>query len=385
VKSEFVKTIRHTTTLYYYDGPQVFEARDAIGGHYVGVMIQPVEGKERYVIAGVEPERLRQFRIGTLDLRALLLERPESSWFLASPAVTRESPLALEPQTSALESFSDLPDSGFFLHDYATESATVSEARARNNLVVEIAVEPPEAAAEHRIRVSTLTALLSHVQTLVKHAYGWALRDLSLETRRNIDRSEAHLLDVVVPASAGSFRVMLEASRGPDLVGHTELGRALQRIDELFAHVRDPEQTLATVKLHRGHLAGAYLRLLRFLVETKTGLHYSWAEPAFAVSRWHGIAEREAGPLVEMLSSVSNLGSEPVELIGSLKKADVDQGSWRLSVGEDDISGKIKSGGPSLAGLKLESRYRFCCLEEIEETQGGREQRTLYLIEHQSA
>lgn len=380
-----MKTIRHTTTLYYYDGPQVFEARDAIGGHYVGVMVPSVEGRERYVIAGVEPERLRQFRIGTLDLRALLLERSESSWFLASQATVSEAPLALEPQSSALESFADLPESGFFLHDHGTESETVSEARARNNLVMEVTVEPPEAAAEHRIRVSTLTALLGHVQTLVKHAYGWALRDLSLETRRSIDRSEAHLLDVVVPASAGSFRVMLEASRGPDLVGHTELGRALQRIDELFAHVGDPAQTLVTVKAHRGHLAGAYLRLLRFLVETKTGLHYTWAEPAFAEPRGYGIAEREAGPLVEMLSSVSNLGSESVELVGSLKKADVDQGSWRLAVGDDNISGRIKSGGPSLAGLKLESRYRFQCLEEIEETQGGSEQRTLFLIEHEPA
>lgn len=380
-----MKTIRHTTTLYYYDGPQVFEARDTIGGHYVGVMVPPVGGRERYVIAGVEPERLRQFRVGALDLRALLLERSESSWFLAFPGATSEAPLEVELQSSALESFADLPEPGFVLHDRVTASETLSEARARNNLVVEVAVEPPEAAAEHRIRVSTLTALLGHVQTLVKHAYGWALRDLPLETQRSIDRSEAHLLDVVVPASPGSFRVMLEASRGPDLIGHTELGRALQRIDELFAHVSDPAQTLATVKAHRGHLASAYLRLLRFLVESKTGLRYTWAEPAFHEPRGEGVSEREAGPLVEMLSSVSNLGSQPVELIGALKKADVDQGSWRLAVGDDDVAGKIKSGGPSLAGLKLESRYRFQCLEEIEETQGGREQRTLYLVEHEPA
>ena len=70
---------------------------------------------------------------------------------------------------------------------------------------------------------------------------------------------------------------------------------------------------------------------------------------------------------------------------GALKKAEVDNGSWRLAIGDDDIAGKIKPGGPSLAGLKLESRYRFTCLEEIEETQGGREQRTLYLTEHEPA
>lgn len=380
-----MKTIRHTATLYYYGGPQVFEARDAIGGHYVGVMITPDGGRERYVIAGVEPERLRQFRIGTLDLRSLLLERAETSWFFATPGADSNSPLALETPSGALATFAELPEPGFVLHDRPADAETVREARARNNLVLEIAVEPPEAAAEHRIRVGTLTALLGHVQTLVKHAYGWALRDLSLETRRSIDRSEAHMMDVVVPAEAGSFSVMLEASHGPDLLGQGELGRALQCVDELFAHVSDPAQTLATVKAHRGHLAGAYLRLLRFLVESKSGLRYSWAQPAFTEPRGRGVAESEAGPIVELLSGVSNLASEPVELVGALKKADVDNGSWRLAVGDNDIAGKIKPGGPSLAGLKLESRYRFICVEEIEETQGGREQRTLYLSEHEPA
>lgn len=380
-----MKTIRHTATLYYYDGPQVFEARDAIGGHYIGVMITPTGGRERYMIAGVEPERLRQFRIGALDLRSLLLERSEPNWFFASPGADAGAPLTLETRSEALAAFAELPEPGFVLHDRPADTETVREARARNNLVLEVAVEPPESAAEHRIRVGTLTALLGHIQTLVKHAYGWALRDLSLESRRSIDRSEAHLMDVVVPAAAGSFRVMLEASHGPDLLGQNELGRALQRVDELFAHVGDPARTMTAVKAHRGHLAGAYLRLLRFLVESKTGLRYSWAQPAFAEPRGHNVAESEAGPIVELLSGVSNLASEPVELVGALKKADVDNGSWRLAAGDSDIAGRIKPGGPSLAGLKLESHYRFFCVEEIEETQGGREQRTLYLTEHEPA
>ncbi len=380
-----MKTIRHTATLYYYDGPQVFEARDAIGGHYIGVMITPSDGRERYLIAGVEPERLRQFRIGTLDLRSLLLERTEATWFIARLGNDPAGHLTTDEQSSPLSKFSELPESGFVLHDRASDSETVREARARNNLVLEVAVDPPEAATEHRIRVGTLTALLGHIQTLVKHAYGWALRELPLETRRIIDRSDAHLMDVVVPAAAGSFRVMMEAAQAPDLLGQSELSRALQRVDELFGHVSDPSRTLAIVKEHRGHFAAAYLRLLRFLVETKSGLRYSWAQPSFTEPRGRGVAESEASPIVELLSGVSNLGSEPVKLVGLLKKADVDNGSWRLAVGDNDVSGKIKPGGPSLAGLKLESRYHFSCVEEIEETQGGKEARTLYLIEHEPA
>jgi hypothetical protein len=87
--------------------------------------------------------------------------------------------------------------------------------------------------------------------------------------------------------------------------------------------------------------------------------------------------------LVAVLSGVANLGSETVELVGTLEKADVERGSWRLSTPDGTYSGSIKEGGPSLAGLVLSATYRFSCVEEIEEAEGtGREQRTLYLIEH---
>ena len=81
-----MKTIRHTTTLFYYDGPQVFEARDGIGGHYIAVLVEPQDGLDSYLVAGVAPERLRQFRAGTLDLRTLLTEGGAEEWYLARGA-----------------------------------------------------------------------------------------------------------------------------------------------------------------------------------------------------------------------------------------------------------------------------------------------------------
>src|SRR5579862_7765911 len=275
-----MKTIRHSTTLFYYDGTQVFEARDSIGGHYIAVMVEPVDGHDRYLVAGVAPERLRQFRAGLLDLRTLLIERGEIEWHLAIIDKSLNESLEIVPQAGDLGSSSFLPDAGFVLHDRPAEDVALQETRARNNLVLEICADPPESAAEHRIRVGTLVGLLSHMQTMVKHAYGAALRELSLEARRSIDRSDAHLLDVVVPASVGSFRVLLESSRSPDLLGQNELARALGRLDALFANAANPEQALATIKANRGHLAGAYLRLLRFMVQRQTGLRYSWAEPS---------------------------------------------------------------------------------------------------------
>ena len=36
-----MSVIRQVSTLYFYDGPQIIEARDAIGGHYIGVLTAP--------------------------------------------------------------------------------------------------------------------------------------------------------------------------------------------------------------------------------------------------------------------------------------------------------------------------------------------------------
>jgi hypothetical protein len=381
-----MKTIQHTTTLFYYDGPQVFEARDMIGGHYVAVMVEPKNGHDRYLVAGVAPERLRQFRAGTLDLRSLLAEAGAEDWYLTAAATGLDQPLVLELQAAPLTASGLLPDEGFLLHDRPAEEIALKEARERNNLVLEIAAEPPEAAEEHRIRVGTLIGLLGHVQTMIKHAYGVALRELSSENRRAIDTTDAHLMDVVIPAAPGSFRVVLEAAKTPDLLGQNELARAMQRVDALFENAANPARALATVKAHRGHLAGAYLRLLRFLAQHKTGLRYSWAEPSFAKPNYRAVSEAEVGPLVDVLSGVSNLGGESLTLVGALEKVNRGGGTWGLLTEEGVCSGKVREGGPSLDGLKVGGRYRFSCVEEIEEVEGtGREQRTLYLIEHEPA
>ncbi|MHA3771429.1 DUF6575 domain-containing protein [Verrucomicrobiota bacterium sgz303538] len=380
-----MRTIQHLQTLFYYDGPQVFEARDSIGGHYVAVMVEPEDDYDRYLVTGVSPERLRQFRSGLEDLRSLMLSAGDGEWYLAKVELGLDHPLELLPQTGDIQESGFLPEEGFLLHDIPASDLVLQEARARNNLVMDLAVEPPEAAQEHRIRVSTFVGLLGHVQTLVKHAYGAALRELSLEARREIDRSEAHLLDVVTPAAPGSFRVFLEAAKAPNLFGQRELERALERVDALFANAGNPQAALATAKAHRGHFAGAYLRLLRFLVQHKTGLRYSWAQPTLSKPNHGAITEAEAGQLVETLSGISNLGAEAVDLVGALERADVVSGAWRLATAEGTFSGKVKQGGPTLEGLKLGASYHFSCVEEIEEVEGtGREQRTLFLVEREA-
>ena len=69
----YMKAIYYMSTLFHYDGPQIFGARDVTGGHYVALLIEPQDGRERYLVVGVTPEQLRQFRSSMLDLRSLLV------------------------------------------------------------------------------------------------------------------------------------------------------------------------------------------------------------------------------------------------------------------------------------------------------------------------
>ena len=53
-----MKTVKLTGILDYYDGIQLFAARDPIGGHYVCDMIDTVGDFDRYLVVGVRPDRL---------------------------------------------------------------------------------------------------------------------------------------------------------------------------------------------------------------------------------------------------------------------------------------------------------------------------------------
>ena len=380
-----MKTVRYKSTLFYYDGPQVFEARDAIGGHYVAVMlapglhsetVTPSDGPDdRYLVAGVAPERLRQFRTGAIDLRSLLVGSEDNERYMTTAKNGVENVLTLERLAIPLIESGYLPDEGFLLHDH-TSVGVLREARERNNLVVEIIAEPPEASAGHRIRANTLAGMLNHVQAMVRHAYRKARLDHGTRGPQPTDA----LLDVVVPAAPGSFRVVLEAAAMPDLFGYSDLEVALPKVDALLKPAASPPETLAFVKDNRGHLAGSYLKLLRFLAEHRTGLRYSWAVPNLEAPTTRAVLERETRPLIEALSSVEKLAREVIVLEGSFDKFNRSTGLWGLSTKDGSYAGKIGEEGPSLDGLEVGGSYRFFCDEEIEEILlTGREKRTLHL------
>lgn len=111
------KTISYHRTLFYYDGIQIFEARDAEGGHYVAVMTVD----DRYLVARVASDRLRLFLAADLDLRALLVESDPEERYVTTADTRIDQPLALEKLAVPFDDSALLPGPGFLLHEQSLD------------------------------------------------------------------------------------------------------------------------------------------------------------------------------------------------------------------------------------------------------------------------
>ena len=119
-----MRPISQIRTLLCYDGVQVFEGLDSVGGHHVGVLIDDSGVADRYLVAGVAPERLRLFRAGAVDLRTLFLEAGPDEWLLADIADGFQAPLTPFRPEDPGACRALLPEEGFVLHRVTKTSAT---------------------------------------------------------------------------------------------------------------------------------------------------------------------------------------------------------------------------------------------------------------------
>ena len=374
-----MKTVTPKAILDYYDGIQIFTANDDIGGHYLGAMVGTVGDYGHYLVTGVAPTNLHRFRCGEIDLRALLLASPPHERFMAVASSSFSDALRLTALDEPLEHSSLLPEEGFFLEEEPIQDALVSEARLRNNLILEIIATPPESAAGHRMRANALGNLILHVQRLVRNAYLAEIRSLRQHHRGVRSVPNAHLMDVTVPAAAGSYRIVMEPANPPDIFGHSELSRAMQRIDRVFATGNDPITARRNLEEHKGHLAGSYIQLMRLLADTGTGLQYRWASTDSDESRNAGVTRAQARQLADGLEIAVELSTEEVTVIGKLEQANDRLGTWCI-VDDDEQRhyGRVEDPA-TLDGLTIGTSYEFVCIEKIDIDATGREGRGLSL------
>lgn len=382
-----MRTITPVAVLDYYDGIQIFEGRDPIGGHYVAMLIDRVGSAYRYLATGANPERLRQFRVGELDLLTLLLDAPGGEWFFIYADGPYGESLTLLPQKGQIAEQKDLlPDDGYTLDDVPIDDLAEKLAIESNRTVFEFSLEPPETAHGHRVRAETLGEILTQTQVVVKHAYNSVIRDLRKARTPYSDVADGYLMDVVVPAAPGSYRVILEAAAPTDdptrplLPDSGELVKGLRRMDDVFKSAIEVDKAQEILLDHKGYLAGAYIKLLQILAEKNTGFNYSWADPLVPKTQYGGVSAIVAKDLYETFSKSVELRTEEVEIEGKFARVNLGPGTWGLDTDEGNKHGKVRMGGDAgLQGLVVGARYRFHCTAEVELDAIRGESSTLYL------
>jgi len=197
------KSLTCLRTLYYYDVPQIIELRDHYGGVYIGVLVD--EDGVGFVATGVSPETLEMFCAGTVDLLEVMLKHGTREWFSCEPITRLDQPIHFTRRPDSLPESGFLPDAGFTLDSMVTSSELAAIASNRRQTVMELVLTDSTRPELHQVSVAILGDLLVRIQILIKNAFQ--------HTGGHRSRSS---LDVIVPATAGSFRTVLAPSARPD-------------------------------------------------------------------------------------------------------------------------------------------------------------------------
>lgn len=361
--------IRHTKTLVYYDGPQVFEARDAIGGHYIAVMGD--SEKLQYLVAGVAPESLHSFFDGVMDLRALVLEsEPDARYTTSTMPGGVDDELEVKPFREALDGF--LPDPGYVPDkDDLLASDLLAHTGQREDLLLEMALEAPAG----RVGTRAYTEVIHQVQTLIKHVL------VSVKGERDSWRLSTGMLDVVTPAARGSLRVLLGTSSQQGPTFNARMSEALRIVDTLFPQGESMREAVLAAKENSPPVAGAYVKLLRLLSKNKTGLRYAWTGGGVRGVRNGSVSRSQAATLANTLTETQPTGETFVRE-GELYRCNSDSGRWGLLTTEGfRLRGRVKHDGPELAGLQVGRDYRFTC--EVERSLIAEDGVITYLVHHE--
>ena len=120
-----------------------------------------------------------------------------------------------------------------------------------------------------------------------------------------------------------------------------------------------------------GHFTTAYRDMLQFIIENDTSVCYEWSMPSLKSSRPRKMTNMIAAPIYKELVEQIDLGKEIKEILGTLTKANKNNGTWGILSDNDKKEYSGHSVNNSLiSGLKIDGRYKFLCEEQITEERG---------------
>jgi hypothetical protein len=378
----FIKDI-----LLYYDTPQLFVARDAIGTNYLCMLVEQNEEFDNFACLQMSEQKFNHFSTGHIDLRDVFLS-PEIQAFY-QVKINDYGLNYYEIETLECEKFPDnwLPDEGVFINinqSQQEQSEITVESKEKAKTIVHLNLNPPESSNESRINTLDLSEALICFQTMLKYAYKKSISSLPHTQRKKKNVPENYLLDVFAFAH-GSFKVKMQSQSYPNLFGETEVVKALYIVDKLVDNINDVEESIRILSMYKGHFANTYINFLKYIASCKSKLSYSWAFSAIKHPIIKQITSEQAQHLYEIFNQQDELKEETVELIGVFNKIDEKLGKWRLVDQENNVhNGEIgEVDGITLKGIIIGTiPYKLVCIEKIIEVLGtSEEKKSIQMIE----
>ena len=139
------RKITSVQTEFFYDVPLIFTAKDGVRCSYICDLVEEREGALRYICCPVSTKRLKDLRMGGVDLRSIFSEPEIREFYECIVNNFQDSELEISPLPYKELPPEFLPDSGFYLAQKTPEDTKIVEvAKAANKPIFRLTLNPPE-------------------------------------------------------------------------------------------------------------------------------------------------------------------------------------------------------------------------------------------------
>lgn len=359
------KKISIERLLVYYDIPQVFVAKDAVGVLYLCMYIDSLDTYDAYVGVQISQERMYELFAGRVDLRDAYIH-PEIAEYYTIHHTNDLRVVSFE--TSIDEQY--LPEEGFFVAVDLDDSID-GEMMRLNKPLLHVGLVDDHSAP--RADVKVLSRVLGELDGL----YNSTCARLGIPTK---DRGLVAYL-----ASAASYNIHMYADVEPDLFGKTRVDDVFAQMDLLFHHASN--ETFNPLTIVEGAELSHFMSLIRILDKNRLSMKYKYLSPQMdAPLVSHHIESRRVRALAERIELVELPDVVRVEFEGHFARVDATRtGVWTFvvedTIGEiETITGRVNDID-ILTGVVMKSaRYRITCEKKSSRSEGLEQDKNNYTL-----
>lgn len=320
----------------YYDGPKFYSCRDKVGQIFLVYWIDETASSSSWLYLRISQERYISLKSGNISIAAALAKPEEGCAFVVT---SLNSDFLVEEISADNISNEWLPLENDFL-ELPTQTLPAKTAGAQetaqrtNRQVIDIAFD--KLSNTYEMGASKLGQLLHSLQNVI---YALAC-DEQKDVRRVPEEIKFKSEFLVTGLFASSFGVRLQ-SKGADIFGTDETGRAVESLSKLIASLQVPESI--PEELHRFNVLSRsrFKHLLRVLIDSQVSIKADWGAPngsGIKSNASYNEILRALNKLEETDAAIKTTVDRSAELVG----VDVESDFFAIKIENNEIiKGKL--------------------------------------------